>query len=73
MMKQSQYIQKKKKIRIIECHSLDFVGKDIISIKDWEDFIWMLGDMEFIYRLKESYYIITAEVAWVYNGTNKDT
>lgn len=73
MMKQSRYIQKKKKIRIIECHSLDFVGKDIISIKDWEDFIWMLGDMEFIYRLKESYYIITAEVAWVHNGTNKDT
>ena len=72
-MKHSQYIQKKKKIKVIECVSLDFVGKDIINLKDWEDFLWMLGDQEYVYMLKESYYIINSDVAFVYNGIHKDT
>ena len=60
-----------KKIKVIECESMDFVGKDIINIKKWEDFIWLIQDDKAIYKLKNCYYIISNEVAWLFKDNSK--
>lgn len=55
-----------KGINIIETVSIEFVGKDIIRVKHWDDFMYLLGGVVTIFKLHNSYYIISNEVAYVY-------
>ena len=55
-----------KEVRLIEVESLEFAGKDIIRIKHWNDFLWLLGTGTVVYKLNHCYYIIASEVAWQY-------
>lgn len=62
-----------KKIRVIECESIDLVGKDLIVLKDEEDFNWLVQSNEYVLKLKDTFYIIGNEFAWIYNGIHKNT
>lgn len=57
--------------KIVECESMEFAGKDIITIKEWDDFIYLMGTYPTIYKLKNSYYILSDGVAWVYMNGKK--
>ncbi len=50
---------------IIEVTSIDFTGKDIIEIKELDDFVYLLGNGG-IFKLKNTYYIISDTVAYIY-------
>jgi len=67
-MKQSPLNQIKKKIRIIECESIELSEKDIITLKKRADFDWMLKENNYVLKSQDSYYIIGETVAWVWNG-----
>jgi hypothetical protein len=56
-----------KKIRIIECSNIEFVGKDILTIRHWKDFLSLLRDEDIIYKIQKAYYIISPDVAWLYS------
>lgn len=62
-----------KPIRIIECISVELSEKDLIQLKNWDDFIWMMGGNEFIYKLQDTYYLLNGEIAHYYNGIQQDT
>ena len=72
-MTQKNKSRLKKKIRIIECDSIDLIGKDLIVIKDEKDFNWLLVNNAYVLKLKGTFYIIGNEVAWIYNGIHKNT
>ena len=53
-------------VQVVECKSLEFPGKDIVVVKYWEDFVYVLGPVPVIYKLKNVYYNISDSVAFVY-------
>ena len=67
-MKQSPLNQIKKKIRIIECESIELSEKDIITLKKRADFDWMLKENNYVLKSQDSYYIIGESSVWVWNG-----
>jgi len=54
------------KLTVIEAKNLEFLGKDIITIEKWDDFLELCKGNYIIYKLKNSYYLISDNVAWVY-------
>ncbi len=54
----------KKEVKILECNGLDFGGKDMIQLKNKDDFIWLCG--ETVYKLDNTYYILTSDSAFIY-------
>lgn len=56
-----------KGIVVIEAKSIQFAGKDIIEIEHEEDFVWLIGSSQAVWKLKNSYYSISDSVAYVYN------
>ena len=50
---------------VIEVNSLDFMGKDIIAIKNFDDFTWLVGS-SVVFKLNNSYYSISDAVAYVW-------
>ncbi len=61
-----------KGIVIIECHQIDLSDKDIIQLKTWEDFLWLVGTGPTIYKLKNVYYDISGQVAYIWKDKNND-
>ena len=59
-------------VRIIGCVSIAFEGKDIITLKEWDDLIWLMGGSSSLFKLKNNIYFITGEVAYVYQLSDKE-
>ena len=57
---------KKKRVRIIECDTLQISTKDVIPILNWRDFIWLLSDDKCVYKSHNTYYIVAPDVVWIY-------
>jgi len=55
-----------KNTRIIDCLSLNFVSKDIIYLKSFEDFLYLMGTFATVYKLDKCYYNISSEVIFIY-------
>lgn len=55
-----------KGVVVIDCKSIEFAGKDIVILRRWEDFVFMLSGTLVIYKLRNVYYNIAGEVAWLY-------
>ena len=55
-----------KEVRIIETKSIELSDKDVIYIKDWKDFIWLISSVGTLFKLNSCYYILTSEVAYVH-------
>lgn len=53
-------------VQIIECDSIELIAKDIIYVKTFEDFIWLVNGTSTVFKMKEFYYSIGAEVAYVW-------
>lgn len=62
--------EKKMKIpngtRTIECKEINLTDKDIILVKEEEDFIWAASSEQTIFKLTDTYYIISPAVALIY-------
>ena len=56
-----------KEVRVVECNSLELCPKDIIVIKEWKDFMWLQSGTGTLFKLKNSYYILTGDVAYIFN------
>lgn len=52
--------------RIIECIEIKFNSQDIIELKMWKDFLWLLGGSLTIFKLGKGYYILNTEFVYVY-------
>lgn len=54
---------------VTECKAIEFAGKDIITVKNWDDFVALIQPTDkFVYKLGNKYYLISIEVAWVYDN-----
>ena len=67
-----KYLMVNKKIKVIECENMEFQGKDIITIKDWDNFLSLLTDNDIIYKIRGAYYIIAADAAWLYTDLKNE-
>ncbi|KKK85204.1 hypothetical protein LCGC14_2775630 [marine sediment metagenome] len=61
-----------KGIVIIECLSIEFSDKDIITLKTWQDFLWIVGAGPVIFKLKNVYYDISGQVAYIWKDKNNE-
>ena len=59
--------------RVVECAQIDLVGKDVLVLKNWHDFLWILGGNLTIYKSQDCYYILSSDVIHVYRGGNDGT
>lgn len=50
--------------RVVRSKSIDLQERDIITISNWDDFLFF-GD-QVIFELKNTYYIIKETVAFIY-------
>ena len=50
---------------VIECNSIEFSGKDIIQIANFQDFLWLVGDGA-VFKLENAYYILSPHVVYVW-------
>jgi predicted transcriptional regulator len=50
---------------VIDVHAIQFAGKDIITLKDFEDLKWLVGNGA-VFKLKNSYYCISDAVAYIW-------
>ena len=55
-----------KDIKVIECSNIDFKEKDVLYIKDWNDFRWLIGSDRVVYKLNKCYYLISEVAVWIY-------
>jgi hypothetical protein len=55
-----------KEVRVIETKSIELSTKDIICIKNFDDFLWLLGTGICLFKLNQCYYILTNEVIYIY-------
>lgn len=46
-------------VRIVECKDISLAQKDIIELKKWKDFLYLLGGSLTIFKLKNSYYLLS--------------
>lgn len=51
---------------IIICNEITFAGKDIVSIRLFKDFLFMLGNGATVFNLSNKYYLISDAVAYIY-------
>jgi len=58
-------------VQIIEVESMSLVEKDIIFIRNFEDFKFLLGDSMTIFKLNNLLYAMTAHVAYVFDCSMK--
>ena len=58
-----------KEVRVVEAKRIELSTKDIITIEKEEDFIWLLNGGT-VFKLEKSYYILSAEVAYIYESKN---
>jgi len=51
---------------IIVCNEITFAGKDIVSVKFFKDFLFLLGNGATIFNLSNKYYLVSDAVAYIY-------
>ncbi len=66
-MKKKNKIEFPRGVQVIECKCIEFAGKDVIVIKDSEDFVFLLAGGLAVFKIKKAYYIINSDVAYVYS------
>lgn len=59
-------------IRVIPVVKLEFVGKDIVQIKRWDDFIELCKGNFILYKLENYLYLISETVAFLYDLGKKE-
>jgi hypothetical protein len=52
-------------VQIIEVESMNLIEKDVIFLKNIDDFFFLLGDSMTIFRLNNLLYAMSAHVAYV--------
>jgi hypothetical protein len=67
-----KYLTVNKKIKVIECENMEFQGKDIITISNWDNFLSLLTDNDIIYKIRCAYYIIATDAAWLYTDLKNE-
>ena len=50
---------------IIECNNLQFDNKVIVEIKLLRDFLWLVEDCDYFFKLKGFYYHVTNEIVYM--------
>ena len=55
-----------KETRIIEVNSIDLREKDLLQIKDFEDFVWLTRNDAAIWKLSKAYYALDNAVAYIF-------
>jgi len=59
-------------VRIIECDQIEFAGKDLITINNERDFIFLLAGNLVIFKIKNTHYIISDSVAYMYQEGDRE-
>jgi hypothetical protein len=55
-------------VQIIEVESMNLIEKDVIFVKNIDDFLFLLGDSMTVFRLNNLLYAMSAHVAYVYDA-----
>lgn len=56
---------------VIECEEIQLDSRSMFFIKEFEDFIWLLGTLPTVFKLKNSYYIMGDTYAYIYSEKQK--
>ena len=54
-------------VQIIEVESMSLVEKDVMFLKNFDDFKFLLGDSITVYRLNNLLYALSVNVTFVYD------
>jgi len=54
-------------VQIVEVESMSLVEKDVMFLKNFEDFKFLLGDSITVYRLNNLLYALSSSVTFVYD------
>jgi hypothetical protein len=58
-------------VQIIEVESMNLIEKDVIFLKNIDDFLFLLGDSMTVFRLNDLLYAMSAHVAYVYDASSE--
>jgi len=55
-----------KEIRVIEVNNIELSDKDLIYVKNCEDFLWLTSNTGTIFKSMGYHYILSNDVAYIY-------
>lgn len=65
-MNKKQILKLFRGVQVVECDNIELTNKDIIVLKEWKDFTYIAGTYSPIYKLKNTYYFLSPDVAFIY-------